>query len=228
MRRAARIVLAAAAAISAAVPAGASAASGDHAATRAYVQADYRLIRAATSKLRSGEAALHGILAAVSRECPMVAVRAPNDAQATELENEVIGAMATTLIALDRPAGTAFISATRHLTWSDRKLTRAVRRYVGDVRTLLSLPRPHVCADFESWAASGFTTLTSATLTFTPRFLHAWVVVGNLPPALARSATPDERPLFARTRRLEQEFADFEAREVETYGQIIRVLGLRL
>jgi hypothetical protein len=225
--RAIRIALGVALTGLACVPVGALAAD-DQAATRAYIGADFRLIHAATSKLHRGEATLRGILARVSRECPMVAARAPHDSHATELENEVIGAMATALIALDRPAGNAFVSATRRLRWSDPKLTRSVHRYVEDVRTLLALPQPNVCADFESWAASGFTTLSAATLTFTPRFLHAWVVVGNLPPGLTRSETSAERPLIARTRRLEQEFADFEAREVETYGDVIRVLGLRL
>src|SRR5262249_736907 len=107
-----------------------------------------------------------------------------------------------------------------------RHLTRAVHRYVEKVETLLTLPQPNICSDFKSWADSGFTTLSAATLTFTPRFLHAWVAVGNLPPRLVRSETPDERPLFARTRRLEQKLADFEARAVVTYGRIISALGL--
>lgn len=209
-------------------PGRALAAIGDRAATRAYIQADYRLVQAASSKIRRGEATLRGMLAGVGRECPMVAGRAPHDAQTTELENEVIGAMATALIALDRSAGDAFVSATRRLRWSDRTLTHSVRRYVENVTTLLRLPQPHICSDFESWATSGFTTLSPATLNFTPRFLHAWVVVGNLPPGLVRSETADERPLIARTQRLEQHVADFEAREVETYGQIIRILGLRV
>ena len=203
-------------------------AARDQAATKAYIHADYRLIHAASSKIPLGEATLHGMLLRVRRECPLVAVRAPHDGQTTELENEVIGAMATTLIALDRSAGNAFVSATRRLRWSDPKLTRTVHRYVQDVRTLLTLPQPSVCSDFESWASSGFMTLPAATLSFTPRFMRAWVVVGNLPSRLVRSATPDEHPLVARTQRLEKRFADFEAREVGTYGDIIRTLGLRV
>jgi hypothetical protein len=203
-------------------------AAGDQAATRAYVQADYRLVHAATLKIPSGEARLRDMLIGVRRECPLVALKAPHNAQATELENEVIGAMATALIALDRPAGRAFVSATRRLRWSDRKLTRSVHRYVEKVETLLALPQPSICSDFASWASSGFTTLSPETLAFTPRFLHAWVVLGNLPRGLAHSQTPDERPLFARTRRLESKFAEFEAREVVTYGKIISAVGLRL
>jgi hypothetical protein len=109
-------------------PVRALAATGDQASTRAYVQADYRLVHDATSRIPSGEATLRAMLARVRRECPLVAVRAPHDAQATELENEVIGAMATALIALDRSAGHTFVSATRRLRWSDRKLSRTVHR----------------------------------------------------------------------------------------------------
>jgi hypothetical protein len=156
----------------------------------------------------------------------MVAARAPQTDQATELEHEVMGAMVTALVALDRSAGHAFVSATRRLKWSSRKLTRTVHRYVGQVETLLMLPQPSICSDIESWANSGFSTLSAATLTFTPRFLHAWVSVGYLPAGLVRSETPDERPLVTRTGRLEEKVTELEAREVITYDHIISALGL--
>lgn len=207
-------------------PVRALAAPGDQAATRAYLRADYRLVQAASSKIPGGEATLRELLAQVRRECPSVAAGHPQNAQGTELEYEVIGAMVTALVALDRSAGHAFVSATRRLKWSNRKLTRAAHRYVGQVGTLLVLPQPNICSDVESWANSGFSTLSAATVTFTPRFLNAWVAVGHLPAGLVRSETPDERPLSTRTRQLEEELADLEAREVATYGHIISTLGL--
>jgi hypothetical protein len=211
------------------VPARAAVAEiGDQAATRVYVRADYRLMRTATSRTPRIEATLRGLLAQVERECPMVVAgfARPQDAQSSELEDEVIGAMVTAVISLDRPAGRAFVSAAGRLKWSDRKLTSTVHRYVEKVRTLLALPEPNLCSDLESWAASGFTTLSAATLTFTPRFMTAWVAVGELPPGLVRYETPVERPLLARTERLEVEFGDFEAREVTTFGQITSAVGL--
>lgn len=210
------------------VPVSALAATGDETATRAYIEADYRLMRTATSRIPRIEATLRGLLAQVKRECPRVVAGwgGTQDAQSTELEDEVIGAMVTAVVGLDRPAGRAFVSAARRLMWSDRKLTSTVHSYVEKVRTLLALPEPNLCSDLESWAASGFTTLSAATLTFTPRFMTAWVAVGELPRALVRYATPDERALLARSRRLEREFGDFEAREVATYDQITFAVDL--
>ena len=56
--------------------------------------------------------------------------------------------------------------------------------------------------------------------------MSAWVAPGELPAGLARYKTPDERPLLARTRRLEEQFTNLEAREVETYAKIMNALGL--
>lgn len=210
------------------VPVSALAGTGDESATRAYIEADSRLMQTATARIPRIEATLHGLLAQVERECPMVVAgfAGPQDGQSTELEHEIIGAMVTAVVGLDRPAGRAFVSAAGRLTWGDRKLTSTVHSYVEKVRTLLALPQPNLCSDLASWAASGFTTLSAATLTFTPRFMTAWVAVGELPRTLVRYETPDERPLLARTRRLEDEFGGFEAREGNTYGQITSAVGL--
>ena len=74
--------------------------------------------------------------------------------------------------------------------------------------------------------SSGFATLPASTLAFSPRFMSAWVAPGELPPALARFQSPAERPLLARIAHLEEQFTDLEAREVETWGQIMNVLDL--
>jgi hypothetical protein len=208
------------------VPANALARTRDQAATRAYIRADYQRMRIAASRIPLIEATLHGMLAQVRQECPMVAAGSPSDAQSIELEDEVIGAMVIAVVGLDRPAGRAFVSAAGRLRWSDRKVTRAIHSYVEKVRTLLVLPQPSLCSDIRSWAASGFATLSASTLTFTPRFMAAWVAIGELPPALVRYETPDERPLFARTRRLEARLSDLEAREVKTFSEIIKIVGL--
>jgi hypothetical protein len=150
----------------------------------------------------------------------------PQNSESTQLSDEVIGDMVMAVVAQDRPAGRAFANAAAHLAWSDRTLTRAIKSYVSNVRTLIALPQPKLCADVRSWAASGFTTLPASTLAFSPRFMSAWVAPGELPAGLARYETPDERPLLARTRRLEEQFTNLEAREVETYAQIMNALGL--
>ncbi len=207
-------------------PGNAHASRGDRAATRAYIRADHRLMRTATSQIPRIEARLRNLVVQVRQECPMAAVEPPQNGELTQIENEVIGAIVTAIVDLDPAAGHAFVSAAGHLKWSDGTLTRRVHRYVEKIRTLLALPPPTLCADVKSWAASGFTQLATDTLTFAPRFMAAWVALGELPGALARYETRDERPLVAQTRRLESKFEDLEAREVKTDTAIMADLGI--
>jgi hypothetical protein len=207
-------------------PAAALAGPGDAVSTKAYIQANYRLVQAAAARTRPIEAALHGVLARVRAECPLAAAGSPQDGESTQLSNEVIGALVTAAVGLDRPAGRRFVSAAAHLSWSDRGLTSAVRSYVGKVRVLVALAPPKLCGDLRSWAASGFRALPGSTISFAPRFMSVWVAPGELPAALARHETPDDRRLVARTRQLEERFSELEAREVETWGQIMNALDL--
>jgi hypothetical protein len=213
-------------AAAASAPANALAGQGDAAATRAYIEANYRLVQAADSRIARIEATLHGVLSRVRGECPMAAANSPQDTESTQLSNEVIGAMVLTAGRLIRPAARQFVSAAGRLSWSNRGLTRTVHAYVGKVRTLLALAPPKLCSDVESWAASGFQTLPASTVAFAPRFMSAWVAAGELPAALASYETADERALLRRSNRLETELTDLEAREVETWGHIMDALGL--
>jgi len=207
-------------------PARALAGAGDSVATRGYIEANYRLVQAATSRIVPIEAALRGVLRGVRAECPMAAAGSPQDSQSTQLSDEVIGAMVTAAVALDRPAGREFVSAAARLTWSDGALTRAVHAYVGKVRTIVALAPPKLCSDIESWAASGFRALPASTVAFDARFMPNWVAPGELPATLGRYETAEERPLIARTHQLEEQFTELEAREVETWRQIMNALEL--
>jgi hypothetical protein len=198
----------------------------DAAVTAAYVQANYRLVQAVASRSHAIEGTLRGVLAQVRRECPLAAAGSPQDGQSTQLSNEVIGAMVIAVVALDRPAGRQFVSAAAHLSWSNRGLTVTVRAYVANVATLVALSPPRLCTDVQSWAASGFHTLPVSTIAFAPRFMSAWVAAGELPGALAPYETPAELPILRRTAQLESQLTDLEAREVETYGQIMNALDL--
>jgi hypothetical protein len=208
------------------VPATTLAGLRDAAATKAYIQANYRLVQAAASRIHPIEAALHGVLAHVRRECPLAAAHSPQDPESTQLSNEVIGAMVTAAVALDRPAGLGFVSAAGRLTWSNPALTHTVHAYVSKVKTLVALAPPKLCGDVQSWAASGFHTLPASTAVFAPSFMSAWVAPGELPTALAPYETAEERPMLRRTNHLEEELTELEAREVETWGQIMNALDL--
>src|SRR5690349_17078066 len=90
-----------------------AASARDVAATRAYLRADYRLVQAGVAKIPKIEAALRGVLARVRRECPRAAAGSPQNAQSTELSNEVIGALVTAVVHLDLPAGRAFVRSVK-------------------------------------------------------------------------------------------------------------------
>lgn len=207
-------------------PSGALAASGE-AATEQYLQADYRLAHTANSKIPAIEGAIDGVLSQARSTCPLAASGSPEDEQSTELSDEVIGAMVISAVALDRPAGRAFLSAVAHLSWGNRQLTQAVRAYAGKVSTLVGMQPPDLCADVRSWGASGWRTLPATTASFAPRFMAAWVAPGEQPPQLARYENAQERALAGRAARLEQQFSEFEARAVETWAEIMNALDLQ-
>ncbi len=222
------LVLLAALAVMAFVPADALAGGGDVAATREYIQANYRLVQATASKIGPIEATLRGVRSQIRRECPMAAAGSPQDPDSEQLSNEVIGAMVTSAVHLvEVPASRAFVRIAERLTWSDRALTSAVHAYVSKAKGLVTLAQPKLCSDVESWAASGFRALPTSTAVFAPRFMSLWIAPGELPAALARYETPAERPLLRRTHQLESEFTEMEARAgVETWGEIMDGLGL--
>jgi hypothetical protein len=211
--------------LAAALPASASAA-GDAASTQAYIQANYRLVQTAASNIGAGESAIHAVLGRVRQQCPLAAAASPQDPQSTELSNEVIGAMITAAIQRDLPSIRRFVSAAGGLRWSNRGLTNAVRSYVSKLRTLSSLPQPDICTDVRSWAASGFRTVPASTVAFDARFWPSWVALGELPPGLNRFETGAQRSLARRSNQRESQLSEFEAKEVETWGDIMNALNL--
>ena len=202
------------------------AAGGNAAATQAYLQADLRLTRTAAGKIPAAKAAIDGVLAHVRHECPAAASESPQNPQSTQLSNEVIGAMVTAAIAVDPAAGRAFVRAVHPLRWSNASLTSAVRGYAAKIQTLLSLPQPNVCADVHSWAASGYRTLPANTLSFSPRFMAAWVAVGEQPAGLASFENPAARATARQAAQREEQISEFEVHEVETWGTIMNALEL--
>jgi hypothetical protein len=214
-------------AVVALTPANALAAGEDVATTQAYVQANYRLVQAVAAKIAPIEATLRVVRARILRECPLAAANSPENTESEQLSDEVIGAMVTGAVALvEGPAAREFERVAGRLTWSNRALTDAVHAYVDKARGLVALAQPSLCSDVKSWAASGFQTLSASTTVFAPRFMSLWIAPGELPAALARYETPAERPLLRRTRQLEKEFTEMEARAVETWGAIMDGLGL--
>ncbi len=218
--------LATAGAALALAPASSPASSSDVASTKAYILANYALVRTARSHLATSEAAPLGILAQVRRECPQAAADSPQDSESTQLSDEVIGAMVIAAARPYLPAIRGFIHTATRLHWSNSRLTRAVQAYAGKLKTLSTLAPPELCADVRAWAAGGFHTLPASTVRFDQRFMPAWVALGELPGQLAAYESPEQRSLVRRSSELEVELTDGEARAVESWGQIMNELML--
>jgi hypothetical protein len=224
MRRKALLPLLAGLAGLATAPAAALASNA--AATQAYVQADYALVHVANSHLATSEAAPLHTLAQVTRECPQAGVGSPQDPESTEMSDEVIGAMVIGAAQPDLQAIKTFERAVAGLSWSDRALTSAVRAYVGDLKTVLSLAAPNLCASVRAWAADGYRSLPPSTVAFVAKFMPAWVALGYLPAQLARYESSGTKALASRAGGLEQLLTEGEARAVEHWGDIMNELVL--
>lgn len=224
LRLAAAAVIAALALVAAGPVPGAAA--DDAASTAAYVRADLRLVQGAAALLPRSEAALHGVISGISRTCPLAASGSPQNPESTRLSNELIGAL---VLAAYRPGASLqrrFAAEVSGLRWGSRALTRQVSSYSSSLRTLALLRAPDICGDIRAWAAGGFGAVPAATAAFEPRFMAAWVAVGELPAGLSASASPAVRASEQRARGYEARLADLEARAVEIWGSGMTALDL--
>jgi hypothetical protein len=207
-------------------PASASASAANLAATQTYVQANYAALRVVISHLAASEAAPLHVLAQVRRECPAAGSGSPQDPESTQMSDEVIGAMVISAAQPNLQAIRTFIRAAGGLSWSNRGLTRAIRTYVGDWKTILGLPAPNLCGDVRAWAAGGFHTLPASTVAFDAKFMPAWVGAGYLPAQLGGYENAATRALANRSLALEQTVSEAEARAVPHWGEIMNTLEL--
>jgi hypothetical protein len=207
-------------------PASASADAANLAATQTYVQANYAALRVVISHLAASEAGPLHVLAQMRRECPGAGMGSPQDPESTQMSNEVIGAMVISAAQPDLQAIRTFVHAAGALRWSNRGLTRAIRTYVGDWKTILGLPAPNLCGDVKAWAASGFHTLPASTVTFDAKFIPAWVGAGYLPAQLSGYENAATRALASRSVAMEEEVSEAEARAVAHWGEIMNTLEL--
>ncbi|HYB24769.1 MAG TPA: hypothetical protein VED41_13285 [Solirubrobacteraceae bacterium] len=200
--------------------------AADVAATQTYVQANYTALRVGVANLALSEAAPLHLLAQVKRECPGAGAGSPQDPESTQMSDEVIGAMYIPAIRPDLQAIKAALSQTAHLSWSDPALTRSIDAYRSAWTTMVGLTAPNLCADVKAWAESGYSKLPATTVAFAPKFMSAWVGAGFLPAQLSRYETAATRALANRSRALELQIAEAEARQVEHWGDIMDTLDL--
>jgi hypothetical protein len=211
----------------AAGPSAALAASSDTASTQAYLRADHALVQYADAHIPRAEASLASVLGQVRSECPLVAAASPQDTDSEQLSNEVIGTMVTEVIKPALGQARKFVRAVAPLRWSNRRLTREIQTYAANVKVLAALAVPHLCADVKAWVASGFNVLPATTASFDRVFMPAWVGVGELPASMAAYEPAGDGPLFRRTARLEEKWVEFEARAVDSWGEVMDAMVLQ-
>jgi hypothetical protein len=210
-----------------AAPAGASAGSGDTAATRVYVQANYALVRVARANLVAGQRALHDLVQQVASQCPGVATESPESKQSDALGEEVIGTMVLLAYRPDAHAVAIFARSVEGLRWSSRTLTRAVHTYAARFQRLMALAPADICGDVKSWVASGYQTLPASTIEFNKVYYANSIEAEEVPlRLLAPYEGPAQVSLLRATKRLEAPLANAEALAVETWSEIIRSMGL--
>lgn len=224
--RPASLLLTAALAFAVAPPV-ALAQTGNAASTRAYIQANYALVRAGRSNLATGNAALKGLVRQLTGECPLAAAGSPQNHDSEQLSNEVAGALTVVAYHPDAAAMGAFARAVGGLRWSNRTLTRTVRTYATQIRGLAALALPDVCGDVRAWAAGGFQALPAQTVQFDQRYYAVDIEAEEVPLRLLKPfESAGEASLVRRTKQLEAPLAEAEANAVSDYTQILDALKL--
>ncbi len=211
----------------AAVAPAALAKSGNVAATRAYIRANYALVRDARANLAPAEAAGKSLANQVTAQCPLAAAGSPQDHDSELLSVEVVGALTISAYRPDAAAAAAFGRAVGGLRWSNRALTHIVRTYAAQLQALTTLALPDVCADVQAWAASGYRTLPASTVQFDVSYEADDIQAEEVPlRLLAPYEDAGEASLVRRTRRLEGPLAQAEANATADYTQILDGLEL--
>jgi hypothetical protein len=199
----------------------------DVAATRSYIRANYDLIRTARSNLSVGVTALKGLVSQVAGECPLAAAESPQNHDSEQLSNEVVGAMTVVIYRPDAAAIHTFARAVAGLHWSNRKLTRIVKKYAAQLLGLAALATPDVCGDVRAWAASRYQTLAPSTVQFDTSYYADDIEAEEVPlRLLAPYESAAVSSLVHRTKRLEAPLAEVEAHGVYYYTRILNTLGL--
>jgi hypothetical protein len=199
----------------------------DVAATRAYIQADYRLTSLARRHLAASQASIRALVKRTVGECPLAGEGSYVNHAANEVSEEIVGTIVATAYHPDVAAIHEFVGAVQHLRWSSRTLTRAVRAYMVKLQNLAVLAPADICGDVKAFAATGFSSEPEATVRFDKLYFAADVEAEEVPLRLLAPYEDVHRvELLRRVKKLEAPLAEAEAKAVSQWMQIMRGLGL--
>jgi hypothetical protein len=156
-------------------PVVARAGPGDVASTTAYLKAKDIEVRAETTALPAGGAALEAFDDKLAAECPGVLANAPHPApgpsptrSGVEIYEEEILVIARTQEHAEHSALAHFAKVVGRLRWSNRELTLMVHLQASERAEQVQVELPDLCADLKFWVASGYQTVSAST----KQFLH--------------------------------------------------------
>lgn len=206
------------------------AASSNASATLAYLRADHALIKA-FANVPAEESSAASLAREVNAECPHILAGAPHSGGYDEIASE---ASVGLLDALARPFFSAAITFARrveHLRWSSLSLTRLVHLRAADDRAELSVPPPHLCADYKAWVASDYQTVPHGTTAFLASYAAASERPGasreEIARKFARYEGPQMKALARSTKHLEADSAPLRRKAFSTAGtHLSEALGL--
>jgi hypothetical protein len=247
-----RWVVAGLLALALAVPTGASAAagplkratpavptvSGDQAATRALLHAEYELLQATLARSRSTDAAVARAAKVLGDECrgalrgvpdesvveeepprsrPRFSVRVQGERARSEHEKSTIDLeIDETVVAAGarvlRGSYDAYIATADRLTWSDPTITALVHQGAMRRREGLEGSPVAACTEMRAWAASGFHRLPpgSKGMEETEEARSKLAVQGNLEAQLGKYESSAERAIARRITTLRERLAERE------------------
>jgi hypothetical protein len=207
-------------------PAGAIASSGDAAATHAYIEANFKLTRAAEASVAPVQTKIVAFDAQLGSECPKAGAGGPEDDESQKVSHEASDALWSLSYGADVGSIRAFAKTVGSLHWSNPNLTRIARHYAKTLEGLAALPLPNLCANVREWKASDFRTIPAATLQLDER---AESLEGHtIPPRLlAPYERPADRGIVAQTTRLETKLEHTETVVgFSDWDMLLETLGL--
>jgi hypothetical protein len=214
----------------AATPSSALAKPGDVATTRALARATDALVRAASPDVPKGLAAVKRYTVQLAAQCPGVALESPQNHDSEQLDNELVGAL--TIVGYRTAAApiATFAHAVAGLSWSNHRLTRAVRTFARKLRGVSTMAVPDVCGDIQAWVSSHYATLPASTIQFDQRYSAVELEAEETPTIISLAtpyASPADFPVLRHVERLEAKLAEAEAHAVEYYVHLVDTLHLQ-
>jgi hypothetical protein len=181
------------------MPSGADAATGDVAATHAYIEASYALGRAGAASIPAVQAQVRALNGRLAQRCPRAGAGSGQSEATQPMAHEVASVLWTLAYGYNARAIAAFVAKVDRLRWSDPRITRLAAREARGYHAMATLPRHDLCADVQAWAASGFTVIPPGVVA-----LDDQAEASNLEPVPERLLAPYERGSDAKLLALAQ------------------------